>query len=103
MSEKKKPGGANYNEYYFLKSRPYLSRRIIRTKIKGTMYRPAVNYEADPKLYSIPKCAATDALIGLNISWLSLPRDIHQVLACDGASLLISSSYETLPILRHLL
>ena len=48
--------GADAGGYYhelFLRGKPYLTRRMIRTKIKGTGYKAASNPSCEPDFYSM--------------------------------------------------
>jgi len=45
--------GAYYHEY-FLRGKPFLTRNIVRTKVKGTKIRAASSPEDEPDFYSMP-------------------------------------------------
>ncbi len=49
----KGPDGGGYYHELFLRGRPYLTKRMIRTKIKGTGYKAASNPECEPDFYSM--------------------------------------------------
>jgi len=53
--------GAYYHEY-FLRGKPFLTRNIIRTKVKGTKIRAASSPEDEPDFYSMPTLHSSPAV-----------------------------------------
>ncbi len=55
---KGRDGGGYYHEL-FLRGRPYLCKRMVRTKIKGTGYKAASNPDCEPDFYGMPPVGIT--------------------------------------------
>lgn len=48
------PDGGGYYHELFLRGRPYLTQKMVRTKIKGTGFKAASNPACEPDFYAMP-------------------------------------------------
>ena len=59
--------GSYYHEY-FLRGKPFLTRKIIRTKVKGTKIRAASSPDDEPNFYAIPPIKGDVFALGNRLS-----------------------------------
>ena len=87
------PDGGGYYHELFLRGRPYLTQKMVRTKIKGTGFKAASNPACEPDFYAMPVVNAPVVGLGSSYSYDNLNsldvEDIPQVVtptpSCDAA------------------
>lgn len=83
--------GAYYHEY-FLRGKPFLTRNIIRTKVKGTKIRAASSPDEEPDFYSMPALSSSSPVpkihaLGAQSTDAHAPQQIWPLPMSQGTSM----------------
>jgi len=92
--------GAYYHEY-FLRGRAFLTKNIIRTKVKGTKIRPTSAPEDEPNFYAMTPVCSTEEDNGINTMPTGMPLGVVTPHAQSDNSVALLQAIRDMERIKH--